>query len=125
MDRTEPLFLPAPTEKAKGFRVRPGLSFHHGVPWNGETNSHACQIGILFCGRNAADTGDDAVFLAANVHWEPHTQTFPNPPQGYRWKLAFHTACQDPFQPDPQLFDGETLLLGERSVAATVLERCW
>ena len=77
----------------------PDVSMHHGVPWNSEAGPQAHQLGILFCGRNAADDGDDAVFLAVNAHWEPHTKQLPQPPAGFVWKLRFHTGCWQPACP--------------------------
>ena len=102
----------------------PDISFHHGVPWNSQTDENARQIGILFCGRKEADTGDDGVFLAVNAHWEPHTQTLPKAPGGYRWKLAFHTASPAPFDPEAGMLEDEILFMDARSAAAAVLERC-
>lgn len=102
----------------------PDISFHHGVPWNSQTDENARQIGILFCGRKEADTGDDGVFLAVNAHWEPHTQTLPKAPGGYRWKLVFHTASPAPFDPEAGMMEDEVLFMDARSAAAAVLERC-
>lgn len=96
----------------------PDISMHHGVPWNDTAGADAHQLGILFCGRR--ETEDDAVFLAVNAHWEPHTQTLPAPPEGFAWKTAFHTADPDPFSPS---LEPENLVLQmpARSVAALVL----
>lgn len=34
-------------------------------------------MGVLFAGRNKEDTKDDLIFLAMNMHWEPHEIYFP------------------------------------------------
>ncbi len=98
----------------------PDVSMHHGTAWNHSTDPQARQIGVLFAGRNAADTADDVVFLAINAHWESHHQELPSPPSGSCWHLVLHTACAEPFAPDTS-FDGYGLELGPRSVAVFLL----
>ena len=99
----------------------PDVSFHNGAAWNAQTEYEARQIGVLFAGRNATDTADEAVFLAVNAHWEAHEQTLPTPPVGQRWRLVLDTACPDPFR-HGRCWDGACLRLAPRSVAVFVCE---
>ena len=100
----------------------PGVSLHNGKAWDAEMDMETRQIGVLFAGRNAADTDDDLVLLAINAHWEPHEQQVPVPPDGMSWKLAVHTYCAQPFEPETP-FDGAAFTIGPRSVAVLVAKR--
>lgn len=99
----------------------PDVSLHNGAAWNSAIDQATRQIGLLFAGRNAADTADDLVLLAVNAHWEPHEQQLPPPPVGFRWRLVMHTLCSDPFQPDTP-FDGSRFVVGPRSAAVVAAE---
>ena len=99
----------------------PDVSLHNGAAWNSAIDQATRQIGLLFAGRNAADTADDLVLLAVNAHWEPHEQQLPPPPVGFRWRLVMHTLCSDPFQPDTP-FDGSRFVIGPRSAAFVAAE---
>lgn len=94
----------------------PDVSFHHGTAWNGLVNDYTRQIGILFAGRRV-DGKDDCVMLCINAHWEDHEQELPEPPEGMEWRMAFHTACKEPFQQDSRL-NGSRFMISARSVAA-------
>ena len=92
------------------------LSLHNnGKAWNSEFLPETRQIGVLFAGRDAADENDDILLLALNMHWEPHTQQLPAPPQGFCWHLVLHTSEENPFAPAG--FNGVSLEMGPRSAA--------
>ena len=92
------------------------LSLHNnGKAWNSEFLPETRQIGVLFAGRDAADENDDILLLALNMHWEPHTQQLPAPPQGFCWHLVLHTSEENPFAPAG--FNSVLLEMGPRSAA--------
>lgn len=92
------------------------LSLHNnGKAWNSEFLPETRQIGVMFVGRDAADENDDILLLALNMHWEPHSQQLPAPPQGFSWVLVLHTGAADPFAAGP--LNGLSLQMGPRSAA--------
>lgn len=49
-------------------------------------------LGVLYSGRNRADTADDLVCLAVNVYWEPQTFLLPMVSMTLKWKVEADTA---------------------------------
>ena len=49
-------------------------------------------LGVLYSGRNRADTADDLVCLAVNVYWEPQTFLLPMVSRTLKWKVEADTA---------------------------------
>ncbi len=102
----------------------PDLSIHNGKAWNDVTDAYTRQIGILFAGKAEDGKKDDAVFLAVNAHWEPHSQELPDPPPGKRWKMTVNTgsafsageACQE------SAVEGTQIQLEGRSTIVLVLD---
>lgn len=69
----------------------PEISIHNGYPWNGGTDYNSRLIGIMFAGRNEADTGDEIVFYAMNAYWGWVSTQLPELPNGMRWKVCVNT----------------------------------
>ena len=99
----------------------PDTSLHNGTVWNDAMDSETRQLGILFTGRDAKDERDDFVFLALNMHWEPHQQELPSLPVGFEWRLMADTAAPDPLAQQGGL-GGMPLTLTPRSVQVLVGE---
>ena len=72
----------------------PPISIHNGYPYNSVTEYNTHMIGILFAGRNEADTGDDIVFYCMNSYWEPLTLQLPTLTNGMAWKVRVNTNCE-------------------------------
>lgn len=73
----------------------PDISYHGVNAWQPEFESFRRQIGILYCGKYAKKpdgTPDSCFFVVFNMHWEPHEFALPNPPEAFRWHLAFDTS---------------------------------
>ena len=69
----------------------PEISIHNGYPWNARGENSTRLIGVMYAGRNEADTKDDIVFYSMNAYWEPLDMQLPNLPDGMRWNVCVNT----------------------------------
>lgn len=87
--RREHAIIRKPTKAAScGF---PEISIHNGYPWNGGTGNTCRLIGVMFAGRNEADTKDDIIFYGMNAYWEPLSIQLPDLPGNLQWKIRVNT----------------------------------
>ncbi len=70
------------------------ISIHNGAPWNTHTRRDSRLIGIMYAGRDEADTKDDIVFYAMNAYWEPLEMQLPELPNGLKWKICVNTFAE-------------------------------
>lgn len=76
----------------------PDVSYHGIKAWFPEFEPFRRQLGILYCGRYAAQgegKEDDCFFVAYNMHWEPHEFSLPNLPKGQKWCVVFDTDAKE------------------------------
>lgn len=79
-------------------------------------------LGVLYSGRNRADTADDLVCLAVNVYWEPQTFLLPMVSRTLKWKVEADTAGtylkdhMPSFHEPPCLISSPQITLEPRSV---------
>jgi len=74
----------------------PDLSYHGEESWRTSIDYYKRHIGLLYCGRYAAkekdeNIPDDFIYIAINMHWEPHEYAVPKLPKGLTWELNFST----------------------------------
>lgn len=72
----------------------PEISIHNGYPWNSGTDENTRMIGIMYAGRDEADTKDDIVFYCINAFWEPLMMQLPELPIGMQWKICVNTSVE-------------------------------
>ena len=72
----------------------PEISFHNGAPWKGGTEYNTHLIGIMYAGRDEADTKDEIVFYAMNAFWEPLRLQLPDLPDGLQWRVCVNTSVE-------------------------------
>lgn len=72
----------------------PDTSIHTEQPWNSTLTAESKYLGVMFAGQKT-DGRDDLVYLAINVHWEEHSFTLPELPEGYGWKLCADTGAPE------------------------------
>lgn len=70
----------------------PEISIHNGYPFNNRTDYNSRLIGVMFAGRDEADTRDDVIFYGMNAYWEPINMQLPELPCGKKWKVCVNTA---------------------------------
>ena len=72
----------------------PDLSYHGENAWQPALASFDRKIGIMYCGKYAhidRMTEDDFLYIAINMHWEPHELGLPKLPNGMRWEIVLDT----------------------------------
>lgn len=73
----------------------PHFSKHGNIPWQLDTWEEIRVLGVMFAGRNAADNGDDIIFIAINAYWEQQQMVLPDLPKGLEWRMAVNTALPE------------------------------
>ena len=83
----------------------PDLSFHGETAWRPQFENYSRQLGVMYCGlydekilgaqgnaeEKNSDEKKDFLYLAMNMHWEPHRLGLPRLPKGRRWKIELCT----------------------------------
>lgn len=69
----------------------PAVSVHNKKAWNSECNADTRTIGVMFAGRNAANTEDDIIYIGVNTFWEDQDIQLPQLPLGRKWKVVLNT----------------------------------
>ncbi len=105
----------------------PEISVHNGYPYNGNTDYNTHMIGIMYAGRNRADTEDDVIFFCINSYWETLNMQLPNPPQGMEWKVVVNTFCEyadgKDFHAETEFGEGLMLLVPARTAIVLLAQR--
>lgn len=75
----------------------PDLSYHGKEAWRTDMDYQTRHIGAMFCGKYCMENGkeDNCLYIAYNMHWEPHEFALPKPFRNRRWKLLLDTAKED------------------------------
>ncbi len=73
----------------------PDLSWHGVEPWKPDHAPWSRTLAFMLCGRHARPQ-DDTIYVAMNMHWEPHAFGLPHLPAGWRWSRAIDTALPSP-----------------------------
>jgi isoamylase len=99
----------------------------HGVrAWKPDWSDYCRTLAFMLCGKHAKDgSKDDFIYVAMNVHWEPHRFELPHLPLGMKWHSFVNTAVQPPqeiWEPgtEPVLRDQTAITLGDRSIVILV-----
>jgi isoamylase len=100
----------------------------HGVKANKPDWADYCRtLAFMLCGKHAqgGSVRDDYIYVAMNMHWEPHSFELPKLPIHHHWYVFANTALippQDIAEPgsEPILKDQTKLLSGDRSVVILV-----
>lgn len=69
----------------------PEISIHNGFPWNSRTDDNSRLIGIMYTGRDEADTRDEIVFYCMNAYWETLIMQMPELPPEMQWNVCVNT----------------------------------
>ncbi len=86
----------------------PEISIHNGYPFNNRTDYNSRLIGVMFAGRDEADTRDDVIFYGMNAYWEPINMQLPELPCGKKWKVCVNTAVPYADGQSPEQFMNNT-----------------
>jgi len=71
----------------------PDLSYHGQEAWRASMDYQARQIGVMLCGKYCVSDSkeDDCLYMAYNMHWEPHDFALPRLFKDRRWRLILDT----------------------------------
>ena len=85
----------------------PDLSYHATRAWQPDMSGYAHHIAMLYCGKYAQKSDgkeDDFIYVAMNMHWEPHVFALPKLPKELGWHLLLDTT-------EGVIYDGNEELL--------------
>ncbi len=71
----------------------PDLSYHGREAWRANMDYQMRHVGVMLCGKYCTVNGkeDDCLYIAYNMHWEPHEFALPKLLKNGRWKLLLCT----------------------------------
>lgn len=72
----------------------PDISYHGTEAWRPDTSYISRMIGIMLYGEYAHNKKEESLYIAYNMHWEPHELALPKLPKGKEWCLLFTTAAE-------------------------------
>ncbi|HEY9662016.1 MAG TPA: glycogen debranching enzyme, partial [Allocoleopsis sp.] len=105
----------------------PDISWHGVKADKPEWEDYSRTLAFMLCGKYAkgATEIDDFVYVAMNVHWEPHGFELPKLPFGMNWYVFANTNMQPPediWEPgtEPMLKEQSWVMVGERSVLVLI-----
>lgn len=93
----------------------PDLSYHGTEPWRPDTSYISRMAGIMLCGRYVPEKEEDSLYIAYNMHWEPHKLALPNLPKGLKWVNVMDTSS--PQKGCDTILNENQIQIGGRSVA--------
>lgn len=71
----------------------PDLSYHGNSAWRPQMELYSRQVGVMLCGKyiKQHDKEDAFLYLAINMHWEPHELALPRLPKELCWEMVCST----------------------------------
>lgn len=95
----------------------PDISYHGTEPWRPDTSYISRMVGIMLCGNYVQGKKDDSLYIAFNMHWEPHTLALPNLPKGMKWLKIMDTSAALITDAIEDILDENKILTKGRSIA--------
>ena len=98
----------------------PFLSWHGVRPWLPDFSEMSRTLAFMLSGCNEQGK-QEAVYLVANMYWEPLLFHLPQPDDSFPWRVAVNTAMPSPediWEPgqEPLLADSTKIMVAPRSV---------
>ncbi len=99
------------------------ITWHGTKAWNADWSATSRTLAFMLCGKHAksATVKDNTVYVAMNMHWEPHTFEIPKLHDWMYWNLFVNTDAEAPHDiavlgKEPKLKNQGEFLVGPRSV---------
>ncbi|NEO31750.1 MAG: glycogen debranching protein GlgX [Symploca sp. SIO3C6] len=100
----------------------------HGIQaWSADWSNSSRTLAFMLCGNHANEGTftDDYIYVAMNMHWQPHYFEIPGLPPQRQWHVFVNTGCTAPADiwelgTEPILENQQRILVGERSVTILV-----
>lgn len=76
----------------------PDISWHSTHAWYQDWSDYVRTLAFMLCGKHArnGETTDDYLYVAANMHWDPHEFELPGLPRNMTWMLFADTGEPSP-----------------------------
>lgn len=102
----------------------PDLSYHGEEAWRTNMDYQTRHIGMMLCGKYCVTDGkdEDCLYIAYNMHWEPHDFALPKPFKNRRWRLLLNTAKEQDAKETFSDSANQCVTLPERSVRIYISE---
>lgn len=104
----------------------PDLSYHGEEAWRVNMDYPTRHIGVMLCGKYCVRNGreDDCLYIAYNMHWEPHSFALPKPFKDRRWRLLLDTekTQEETVQESGEASEEQCVTLPGRSVRIYISE---
>ncbi|MBC8171714.1 MAG: glycogen debranching protein GlgX [Anaerolineae bacterium] len=105
----------------------PDISWHSTQAWRTDWGDYVRTLAFMLCGKHAhnGEMNDDYLYVAANMHWDPHEFELPGLPRNMTWMLFADTSERSPrdiCQPgqEVQLATQKRYMVNARSVVILV-----
>jgi len=106
------------------------ISWHGTKAWDADWSGTSRVIAFMLCGKHAkgGTVKDNTLYIAINMHWEPHNFELPVPPEDTRWHVAVNTdmpAPGDIYEVGKEriIENQSTFMVGPRSVVVLVSKK--
>jgi isoamylase len=103
------------------------ITWHGKKAWDADWSANCRTVAFMLCGKHAKMglTTDNYIYVAMNMHWEPHSFEIPGPPEGMNWYVAVNTAVSPPEDiwdvgDEKKLRNQGEFMVGPRSVVVLV-----
>ena len=106
----------------------PDVSYHGVKAWVPQFESFRRQLGVMYCGAYGTHpdgTKDDYLFVAYNMHWEPHEFALPNLPRGMEWRIVIDSSddasgCIYTPEQERQMPEQKKYMVGARTIIVCI-----
>lgn len=99
----------------------PDMSFHSQRAWFSQMENTCRFIGVMYCGGYFQDKDgnkDDDLYIAYNMHWNPHELALPSLPEQKVWYLTADTNTPEVFltEENQKKISAKTVIVPPRSI---------
>ena len=97
------------------------MSFHSQRAWFSQMENTCRFIGVMYCGSYFQDKDgnkDDDLYIAYNMHWNPHELALPSLPEQKVWYLTADTNTPEVFltEENQKKVSAKTVIVPPRSI---------
>ncbi|MBQ8591506.1 MAG: hypothetical protein IJ485_01985 [Lachnospiraceae bacterium] len=103
----------------------PDISYHGEEAWKADVSNYSRQAAVMYCENYAQGWNQDKkgfIYVAYNMHWQPHTFALPKLPKGMKWYKTIDTVESGIVQELSK--EQQSVEVSERAVAVYVAKDC-
>ena len=104
----------------------PDLSYHGERAWFAQMEYNSRVLGAMLCGdygRKQDGTADESLYIACNMHWDPHEVALPTLKDKKIWKVAADADSEQGFYPpgeEAELSSQRKIMIPPRTVMVLI-----